>query len=89
MQHPQVADVACIRGVDDQGEEIPKACVVLKTDQTLSPEELMTFVAERVAHYKKVREVEFVHVIPKSASGKILRRELQAREDQARQKQAS
>ena len=40
----------------------------------------MAFVAERVAPYKKVRAVEFVDAIPKSASGKILRKELRARE---------
>ncbi len=43
---------------------------------TLTAPEIMSFVAEQVAPYKKVRQVEFVDAIPKSASGKILRREL-------------
>ena len=46
----------------------------------LEAEAVMAFVADRVAPYKKVRRVEFIDVIPKSASGKILRRELRARE---------
>jgi acyl-coenzyme A synthetase/AMP-(fatty) acid ligase len=44
--------------------------------------ELIDFVAERVAPYKKVRALEFVESIPKSASGKILRRVLKERESQ-------
>ena len=51
---------------------MPKACVVVEGD--LDADEVMAYVAERVAPYKKVREVEFVEEIPKSASGKILRR---------------
>ena len=41
-----------------------------------SPEELMAFVAEKVAPYKKIREVEYLAEIPKTLSGKILRRDL-------------
>ncbi len=47
---------------------------------TLTAESVMAFVADRAAPYKKVREVEFVETIPKNPSGKILRRELKARE---------
>ena len=57
---------------------MPKAFVVLKSEATA--EELMAFVAERVAPYKKVRRLEFVEQIPKSPSGKILRRVLVERE---------
>ena len=88
MQHPHVEDAACIRGFNAEDEEIPKACVVVKADKTLSAEDLMDFIAERVAHYKKVREIEFITVIPKSASGKILRRELQVRENKVKLEQA-
>jgi len=52
----------------------------MAADAATSADELMAFVAERVAPYKKVRQVEFVDAIPKSASGKILRRELIERE---------
>jgi acyl-coenzyme A synthetase/AMP-(fatty) acid ligase len=55
----------------DDGGEAPKAFVVA---EDVDADELMAYVAERVAPYKKIREVEFVDEIPKSASGKILRR---------------
>lgn len=57
---------------------MPKAFVVLKAD--LPPEPLLAYVAERVAPYKKIRTVEVVDAIPKSPSGKILRRVLKERE---------
>ncbi|MCJ7811645.1 MAG: 4-coumarate--CoA ligase family protein, partial [Dehalococcoidia bacterium] len=55
---------------------IPKAFVVLREGFQASPEERMAFVAEKVAPYKKIRELEYVTEIPKTASGKILRRDL-------------
>ncbi len=72
LGHPAVADAAVIPAVDDAGEEVPKACVVAAGE--LDPDELMAWVAERVAPYKRVRAVELVGEIPRSASGKILRR---------------
>ncbi|KAF4046092.1 AMP-binding enzyme C-terminal domain [Phytophthora infestans] len=81
--HPQVADAGCVRGHDlETGEEIPKAYVVLEEDSTLTAEELMDYVAMKVTGYKRVREVEFVESIPKSLSGKILRRVLQLQENE-------
>ena len=59
---------------DVEAGELPKGFVVLKPGHRRSPEELMAHVAEHVAHYKQLRMVEFVAEIPKSASGKILRR---------------
>ena len=81
LSHPKVMDVACI-GVQEKesGEEVPKAFVVAAPDSGLDAESVMTFVAENVAPYKKVRRVEFVDAIPKSSSGKIMRRDLRARE---------
>ena len=76
MEHPAVLDSAVIPKRDDESGEIPKAFVLLRKDQEASVEDLMRFVAERVAPYKKVREIEFVDAIPKTPSGKILRREL-------------
>ncbi len=80
LEHPQVRDAAVIPKRDAVGGEIPKAFVVLAEGAATSADELMAFVAERVAPYKKIRQVEMVDAIPKSLSGKILRRELIERE---------
>jgi acyl-CoA synthetase (AMP-forming)/AMP-acid ligase II len=77
LTHPMVADAAVIGLPHDDVGEVPKAFVVLKGAAT--PDELMHFVAERVASYKRVRAVEVVDAIPKSPSGKILRRVLKDR----------
>ena len=63
----------------ESGEEVPKAFVVRQPDAELTEEEVMAFVAEHVAPYKKVRQVEFIDAVPKSASGKILRKDLRGR----------
>jgi acyl-CoA synthetase (AMP-forming)/AMP-acid ligase II len=76
LTHPAIADAAVIGVRTADGEEIPKAFVVPQPSAQLSAEDVMTFVTDRVAPYKKVRQVEFIAAIPKSASGKILRREL-------------
>ena len=74
LSHPAVADAAVVAQKDDDAGEIPRAFVVLKAPATA--EDLMAFVAARVAPYKKIRRVEFIAAIPKSPSGKILRRVL-------------
>jgi acyl-CoA synthetase (AMP-forming)/AMP-acid ligase II len=78
LSHPAVGDAAVIPCRDDEAGEIPKAFVVKRAD--ITAEELMEFVAARVAPHKKIRELEFIEQIPKSASGKILRRILVQRE---------
>lgn len=75
VTHPKVADVAVIGVPDGEAGEVPKAFIVAPGDQP-TLKELQEFMAEQVASYKLVREIEFIDAIPKSASGKILRREL-------------
>ncbi len=83
LTHPAVLDCAVIRKADEEAGEVPKAYVVLKPDEAsraTGREAIMAFVAERVAPHKRIRDLEFIDQIPKSASGKILRRVLVQRE---------
>ncbi|KAL9952229.1 hypothetical protein ACROYT_G039451 [Oculina patagonica] len=81
ITHPNIDDVAVIGVPDRKAGELPKAFVVRQGDVT--SEAIMEFVAERVAPQKKLRGgVEFVDNIPKSSSGKILRRLLRKQEKQ-------
>jgi acyl-CoA synthetase (AMP-forming)/AMP-acid ligase II len=75
----RIADAAVI-GVQADGNEVPKAFVVPMPGVELSEQDVIDYVAARVAPFKKVRQVEFIEAVPKAASGKILRRELRARE---------
>lgn len=79
LAHPKIADAAVVGTTREDGEEVPKAFVVLQPDEELTADEIMEYIAERVAPYKKIRAVEFITEIPKSATGKILRRELRSR----------
>ncbi|MFI2434421.1 4-coumarate--CoA ligase family protein [Streptomyces sp. NPDC018693] len=77
LTHPGIADAAVIGVHDDQGNEVPHAHIVRRaTAPDLSEGEVMMYVAERVAPYKRVRRVTFIDAVPRAVSGKILRRQL-------------
>jgi acyl-CoA synthetase (AMP-forming)/AMP-acid ligase II len=80
VQHPAVADAAVIPSPDEVAGEVPKAFVVKRADAEVTEGELLSWVSSRVPSYKKVRRVEFIDEIPRSLSGKILRRILVERE---------
>jgi acyl-CoA synthetase (AMP-forming)/AMP-acid ligase II len=83
LTHPAILDVAVIRKDDEEAGEVPLAYVVLKPDEAsraTAADALMAWTAERVAPHKRIRHVVFTDQIPKSASGKILRRVLLDRE---------
>lgn len=83
LSHPKIMDAAVIGVLDEDRQEIPKAFIVAAPDAGVTDAEVMAFVADNVAPHKKVRRVEFIDAIPKSASGKILRKDLRARESAA------
>jgi acyl-CoA synthetase (AMP-forming)/AMP-acid ligase II len=74
LTHPQISDVAVVGIPDPAAGEIPKAFIVV--DGSIDIPDLLEWVAARVASYKKIRDVEIVDHIPKSPTGKILRRVL-------------
>ncbi|CAA6660088.1 unnamed protein product [Spirodela intermedia] len=76
LSHSEISDAAVVPYPSEEAGEIPMAYVVRRPGGTLSAEQVMEFVAKTVAPYKKVRRVAFIESIPKSAAGKILRREL-------------
>jgi acyl-CoA synthetase (AMP-forming)/AMP-acid ligase II len=78
LLHASIADAAVVASPDEKRGEVPKAFVVLKGEA--GAEEIMNFVAARVAPYKRIRRVEFISEIPKSPAGKKLHRVLKDRE---------
>jgi acyl-CoA synthetase (AMP-forming)/AMP-acid ligase II len=82
LAHPAVADTVVIPSPDEQAGEVPKAFLVLKQDPavTTEPEQILAWVADQVAPYKRIRRYELIDAVPRTASGKIIRRGLIKRE---------
>ena len=81
LEHPAVRDCGVVGRMDDAGEERPCAFVVLRDTEIANQsmkEALQEWVSERLSSYKMPREVYFVQSLPRTASGKILRRELRS-----------
>ncbi|CDP02289.1 unnamed protein product [Coffea canephora] len=74
LTHPSVEDAAVVGLPDKEAGEIPSAWVVISPGAKENEEDIIKHVAANVAHYKKVRRLQFVDAIPKSPSGKIMRR---------------
>lgn len=80
ISHSAIEDAAVIGVPDDRAGELPKAFVVKKANEEITEEEIVKYIEERVAPHKNLRGgVEFIDNIPRSLSGKILRRKLKER----------
>lgn len=76
LEHPSVYEVAVIPVPDERWGEVPKALVVVKPGAQLTAQELIDFCRARIAHYKSPHSVEFLQSLPRTGTGKVLKREL-------------
>jgi len=78
-QHPAVADCAVIGVPDEYWGEVGRAVVVLRDGAQAAPDALLSFLARRIAKYKVPKSVTFTDALPRTASGKVMKKELRAR----------
>jgi len=83
VAHPGVYEVAVIPVPDSKWGEVPKALIVLKPGAEATTEELIEFCRARISHYKAPRSVEFVQSLPKTGTGKIVKKDLRKQHAQS------
>ncbi|RZC51129.1 hypothetical protein C5167_019554 [Papaver somniferum] len=76
FSHPDILDAAVIPYPDEEAGEVPMAFVVRKTQTSIDKTQVIDFISKQVAPFKKIKRVEFIDSIPRTAAGKILRKEL-------------
>ncbi|MFJ8133287.1 AMP-binding protein [Streptomyces hydrogenans] len=78
LTHPAIADAAVVAHPDEEAGEIPRAFIVLQDGARATGEDIIEWTRERIAPHKRIRMVDFIDAIPKSAAGKILRKDLRS-----------
>nr|AAP68991.1 4-coumarate:coenzyme A ligase 2 [Salvia miltiorrhiza] len=79
LNNPYISDAAVVSMQDEQAGEVPVAFVVRSNGSTITEDEIKQFISKQVIFYKRINRVFFIDAIPKSPSGKILRKDLRAR----------
>ncbi|KAI3504508.1 hypothetical protein L1887_26034 [Cichorium endivia] len=79
LTHPDISDAAVVPMIDEVAGEVPVAFVVKSNGSTVTEDEIKQFISKQVVFYKRINRVFFADTIPKSPSGKILRKDLRAK----------